>query len=54
MMNWIKKRRRRGRAAKDETRDPVSRMSSVKALLDAGLIDQAAYDRTRDRILAEL
>lgn len=45
------------RAAEAEARapeDPVGRLERLKALLDKGLIDQAEYDQTKRRILADL
>ena len=41
-------------AAAKAPEDPVGRLERLKALLDKGLIDQAEYDATKQRILADL
>lgn len=45
---------RAAQAAAQAPEDPVSRLERLKALLDKGLIDQAEFEATKKRILAEL
>ena len=37
-----------------QAEDPISRLRRLKALVDEGLIDQAEYDETKARVLAEI
>ncbi len=40
--------------AEPPAEDPISRLRRLKSMLDEGLIDQAEYDETKARVLAEI